>query len=144
MPRSTSTPAPYTPVPVDQAAQPAYAPDGRTIAFHAVANEQYDIFLLDLASGEISNLTNDEAYDASPAFSHDGESMVYTSTRGGAGKLIGLEVADLGTWDTWVSTSVQSDDARSTSGSRGVEPDHYEIDAAPRGRDLELAATDRV
>jgi hypothetical protein len=60
------------------------------------------------------------------------------------GKLIGLEVADLGTWDTWVSTSFQSDDARSTPGSRGVEPDHYEIDAALRGRDLELEATARV
>ena len=60
------------------------------------------------------------------------------------GKLIGLEVADLGTWDTWVSTSFRNDDARPAPGSRGVEPDHYEIDAALRGRDLELEATARL
>ena len=60
------------------------------------------------------------------------------------GKLIGLEVADLGTWDTWVSTSFRSDDDSPAPGSRGVEPDHYEIDAALRGKDLELEATARL
>ena len=81
-------------LPVDQAAQPAYSPDGGTIAFHAVSNEQYDIFLLDLETGQVSNLTNDEAYDASPTFSPDGTKLVYTSNMGANGKLVGLDLSD--------------------------------------------------
>jgi Tol biopolymer transport system component len=81
-------------LPIDQAAQPAYSPDGRTVAFHAVANQQYDIFLLDLETGEVSNLTNDPAYDASPAFSPDGTKLVYTSNMGADGKLVGLDLSD--------------------------------------------------
>jgi len=81
-------------LPVDQAAQPAYSPDGRTVAFHAVSNEQYDIFLLDLETGAVSNLTNDEAYDASPVFSPDGTKLVYTSNMGANGKLVGLDLTD--------------------------------------------------
>jgi Tol biopolymer transport system component len=81
-------------LPVDQASQPAYSPDGRYIAFHAVANEQFDIFMLDLETGGVTNFTNDPAYDAAPTFSPDGKSLVYTSTIGGAGKLIGLDLSD--------------------------------------------------
>jgi hypothetical protein len=60
------------------------------------------------------------------------------------GKLIGLEIADLGIWDTWVSTSFRGNDGRPAPGSRGVEPDDYEIDAALLGKGLELAATVRI
>jgi hypothetical protein len=50
--------------------------------------------MLDLETGEVSNLTDDPAYDASPAFSPDGTKMVYTSGRGGTGKLVGINLAD--------------------------------------------------
>jgi Tol biopolymer transport system component len=81
-------------LPVDQASQPAFSPDGRYVAFHAVENEQFDIFLLDLETGEVSNLTDDEPYDASPAFSPDGTKLVYTSKLNNSGKLIGLDLTD--------------------------------------------------
>ncbi len=81
-------------MPVDQPSQPAFTPDGRHVAFHAVSNGQFDIYFLDLETGEVRNFTNDPEYDASPAFSPDGTQMVYTSARGGAGKLIGLNMAD--------------------------------------------------
>ncbi len=81
-------------LPVDQPSQPAFSPDGRHVAFHAVENEQFDIFLLDLQTGEVSNLTNDERYDAAPAYSPDGTKLVYSSSRGGPSKLVGLELAD--------------------------------------------------
>ena len=81
-------------LPVDQAAQPAFSPDGRYVAFHGVSNGQYDIFMLDMETGEVSNFTNDPAYDAAPTFSPDGTKMVYTSTRGGAGKLVGIDLSD--------------------------------------------------
>jgi len=60
------------------------------------------------------------------------------------GKLMGIEVADLGVWDTWLSTSLRGREDTPTPGSRGTEPDNYEIDAVLVGRDLELEATARV
>jgi Tol biopolymer transport system component len=81
-------------LPVDQPSQPAFSPDGRHVAFHAVENGQFDIFLLDLQTGEVSNLTNDERYDAAPAYSPDGTKLVYSTSRGGPSKLVGLELAD--------------------------------------------------
>jgi hypothetical protein len=60
------------------------------------------------------------------------------------GKLIGVEVADLGTWDTWVSASLLSSDGNPAPGARGVEPNHYDLDVTLRGKALEMEATARV
>jgi len=81
-------------LPIDQPSQPAYSVDGKTIAFHAVKDGQFDIFLLDLETEEITNLTDDEWYDAAPVFRPDGKSMVYTSQIGGYGKLVGISLED--------------------------------------------------
>ncbi|MGD8440905.1 MAG: hypothetical protein PVG53_10235, partial [Holophagae bacterium] len=54
------------------------------------------------------------------------------------GKLIGLEVEDLGVWDTWVSASLVGDDNDPTPGARGVEPEHYELDVRLSGSELAL------
>lgn len=81
-------------MPVDQAMQPAYSVDGKTIAFRAFAGGQADIYLLDVDSGAITNLTNDEAYDADPVFTPDGKALVFTSQSGENSKLFRLELAD--------------------------------------------------
>ena len=60
------------------------------------------------------------------------------------GKLIGLEVADLGIWDTWISSSLYGSGGRSTPGARGVEPEHYRIDAVLEGKELDLVATTTI
>lgn len=60
------------------------------------------------------------------------------------GKLIGLEVEDLGTWDTWISSSLYGSGGAQMHGARGVEPEHYEIDLTLEGRDLDLEATIRI
>lgn len=57
------------------------------------------------------------------------------------GKLIGLQVSDLGIWDTWLSSNLAGDDGKPAPGTRGVEPTNYDIDAVLRGRKLELEAT---
>lgn len=74
-------------IPVDQAMEPAFSPDGKTVAFHAFAGGRSDIYLLDLASGEVRNFTQDDAYDAAPVFSPDGARIIYSSQSGEHAKL---------------------------------------------------------
>jgi hypothetical protein len=60
------------------------------------------------------------------------------------GKLIGVELGDLGIWDTWISTSLPGPGGEPTRGSSGIEPTHYALDLTLRGRQLELEATARI
>lgn len=81
-------------IPVDQAGQPAFSPDGTTIAFHAFDRGQGDIFLLNTTSGEVRNLTDSASFDAAPTFAPDGRSLVYSSTTGETTKLFRLSLDD--------------------------------------------------
>ncbi len=67
---------------LEQQSAPAFSPDGRTIAFSAWRNGQFDIFLLDLESRTITNLTNDELFDGAPVYSPDGRTVAYVSSVG--------------------------------------------------------------
>ncbi|PWB73035.1 MAG: hypothetical protein C3F15_10330 [Holophagae bacterium] len=82
------------PLPIDQPSTPAFSPDGRTIAFSAIREGAWDIYLLDRTTGEVRNLTNDEWYDAAPAFRPNGTQLVYTSQIGEYGKLVGISLED--------------------------------------------------
>lgn len=82
------------PIPVDQAMQPVYSPDGGSIAFHAYAGGRADIYLLDLATEKITNLTNDDAYDSAPVITPDGKSIVYSSESAENAKLFKISLAD--------------------------------------------------
>jgi Tol biopolymer transport system component len=80
---------------VEQQNSPAYSPDGSKIVFSGNLAGQFDIFQLDLASGEVSNLTDDAAYDGAPVYSPDGASIVYSSTVGeDHAQLFRLDLAD--------------------------------------------------
>ena len=80
---------------VEQELNPVYSPDGKSIAFSGFIGDKDDIFIYDLASGEVRNLTNDHYFDASPTFSPDGKWIVYSSvTNGGYAKLFKINVAD--------------------------------------------------
>ena len=78
---------------LDQAMEPAFSPDGRTIAFHAFAGGHADIYLLDLGSGKTTNLTSDDAYDAAPVFTPDGKGIVYSSESAEDAKLFEISLA---------------------------------------------------
>ncbi len=80
------------PAPIDQAMEPAYSPDGTTIAFHGFAHGQADIFLLDLASGRTRNLTDDAAFDSDPVFTADGRHIIYSSESAEASKLFEISL----------------------------------------------------
>jgi len=79
---------------VDQAMQPSYSPDGTTIAFHAYAGGHADIYLLDLTTEKLTNLTNDDAYDSDPVFTPDGKHLVYSSQTAENAKLFEISLAD--------------------------------------------------
>lgn len=58
---------------------PALSPDGRRLAFASNRGGFWDLYLMDLTSGEIEQLTDTPEYDASPTFSPDGQWLAYES-----------------------------------------------------------------
>lgn len=59
------------------------------------------------------------------------------------GRLIGLELDDLGTWDTWLSTSLADAQGKPRPGSPAFEPKKYTLDLAIDGN-LRMAGTTRI
>ncbi|MBV9493362.1 MAG: PD40 domain-containing protein [Acidobacteria bacterium] len=82
------------PMKVEQQLSPVYTRDGKAIAFSGFLGNQPDIFLYNLESGDLTNLTNDKFFDAAPVFSPDGKWMVYSSVVDGYAKLFRLNVAN--------------------------------------------------
>lgn len=82
------------PMPVEQQLSPTYSPDGKHIAFSAIQGNQSDIFVYDLASGELQNLTSDAFFDGAPVYSPDGKWLVYSSVGEQYAKLYRLNLAN--------------------------------------------------
>ena len=77
---------------VDNPESPNFSPDGRTVVFSGLRTATGDIFRLDLESGEITNLTNDEFGDYAPVHSPDGRFIVYLARISGSQKLFRLDL----------------------------------------------------
>jgi len=56
---------------------PAVSPDGSRLAFASRRNNQWDLYLLDLNNGALSQLTNTPTYDGAPSWSPDGLWLAY-------------------------------------------------------------------
>jgi Tol biopolymer transport system component len=61
---------------------PSWSPDGRYIAFSGTVGGITDLYLYDLESDEVRQLTDDKYADLQPAWSPDGGTLGFTSDRG--------------------------------------------------------------
>ena len=78
----------------------SWGPDGRQIAMSASDGLQSDIWLLTLETGETQNLTGDVWSDFEPAWSPDGEVIVFHSDRGSETELHRHSARETGLLDT--------------------------------------------
>ena len=82
------------PVAADQPLSPAFSPDGQTVAFAGTLNGKRDIFVLDLATKTVRNLSDDAFWDEAPVFSPDGKSVYHVKWIGGYAKIVRFPVDD--------------------------------------------------
>lgn len=87
---------------------PSWSPDGGQIAFESMRAGNLDVWLLDVLTGEPTNLTADSPRaDGMPAWSPDGTQIAFTSWRNGDADLF---VLNLETGQTRQVTSMPSDE----------------------------------
>ena len=78
---------------VDDPESPDISPDGSKIAFAALQNGLGDIYVIDLQTRQVSNITKDAFADSGPTWSPDGRSIVYVARISGNEKLFRVDVA---------------------------------------------------
>jgi hypothetical protein len=77
---------------VDMPESPDISPDGKQVAFAALQGATGDIFVIDLESGELRNVTQDEHGDFSPTWAPDGKSLVFLKRVSQNDKLFRLDL----------------------------------------------------
>ena len=65
------------------ASEPAWSGDGDRLAFVSSHGGDNDIYILEIASGEVSNLTRHPANDTDPTWSPDNQQIAFVSDRDG-------------------------------------------------------------
>jgi Tol biopolymer transport system component len=64
-----------------QVLSPTWSPDGREIAFSALAGGITDLYVTDVATGALRQITDDAFADLQPAWSHDGRTIAFATER---------------------------------------------------------------
>ncbi len=119
---------------VDDPESPDISPDGRKVAFAALQAGVGDIFVVDLATRELTNLTKDGFADSGPTWSPDGQSITYVARVSGNEKLFRLDVATgqktqltFGTHDDSAAQFLDADtlvfSSTATDPAQPIEPD---------------------
>ena len=91
-----------------EARQPAWSPDGQSIAFQGYDDGVWHIYVIPRDGGEVRAITSGEFDDREPAWSHDGSRIAFSSDRYGGITTIwevapaGGEVRRLSTRDGWM------------------------------------------
>jgi TolB protein len=76
---------------------PAWSPDGKKLALVLSTRDgNLDIYVMDLASQQLSRITDDPGIDTEPQWSKDGQSLYFTSDRAGGPQIykVGIRPGD--------------------------------------------------
>jgi hypothetical protein len=79
---------------LDQAANPYFAPDGKSVYFSALREGVGDIYRMDLETEQLVNLTNDEFYDKFPIIAPDAEWLYYSRRVSGNDKIYRVKLSN--------------------------------------------------
>ena len=72
---------------------PDISPDGKEVAFSGLVGATGDIFIVNMETKQVRNVTNDKFGDYSPTWSPDGKYLVYLARISGNDKLFKLDLA---------------------------------------------------
>jgi Tol biopolymer transport system component len=126
-PPSTDTPVPPTTTPILPSPTPPPSERIGRLAFSSHRDGEPEIFSLDLASGNLTQLTNNNVNDWLPDWSPDGRRIVFTSNR-------------TGSYDSWVMNADGSGQVAWVA--TGAWDDYPRW--APDGQRLTLSTTDET
>ncbi len=74
--------------------EPALSPDGKQIAYESPGTKGFEIYLLDVATDKVTQLTHNDIDDWSPSWSPDGNKIAFVSNQN---KNVDLYIIDLKT-----------------------------------------------
>jgi hypothetical protein len=78
---------------VDGPESPDISPDSKEVAFAALKGAVGDIFIVNIESGQIRNVTNDAFGDFAPTYTPDGKALLYLARVSGYDKLFKVDLA---------------------------------------------------
>ncbi len=71
---------------------PRFSPDGQRLVMSVLQGANSNIYMMDLRSKQIRQLTNSAAIDTAPCFSPDGNRIIFESDRGGTQQLYVMNI----------------------------------------------------
>jgi surface antigen Omp85-like protein/WD40 repeat protein len=110
---------------------PAWSPDGRSIAVSGSVGGWTDLFVVDVDSGSSRRLTNDAYAELQPEWSPDSRSLAYVTDRGTGGDPANRDYSDVGIWILDVASSQARQVVAPMPGSTQINPRF-----GPGGKDL--------
>jgi hypothetical protein len=119
---------------VDDPESPDFSPDGRKIAFSALQGGVGDIWVVDLETEQVTNVTKDAFADHGPTWAPDGKSLLYVARVSGNEKLFRLDLETgqkaqltFGTHDDTPAQFLEADtivfSSTATDPGQPIEPD---------------------
>ncbi|MFV2089427.1 MAG: amidohydrolase family protein [Pseudomonadales bacterium] len=131
------------------AREPAWSPDGRSIVYHGYGNGNWDIWSVSADGGPPRALTSDAFDDREAQFTPAGDHLVFSSDRSGNYDIWSIDLTDNTLTQITTEPSNEHSPAVSANGERiayavGLSRAQYELHVADaNGGDTRVVATER-